>query len=79
MSATDKTADFEVGAVAHVNFRLRCENLSHGEEVFLVAESDQGQKKVCQRTAADSYVSWMVEKALSERQEALACTSFDQD
>ena len=47
MSATDKTAaDFEVGAVAHVNFRVRCENLSHGEEVFLVAESDQGMQKV---------------------------------
>jgi len=47
MSATDKTAtDFEVGAVAHVNFRVRCDKLSHGEEIFLVAESDQGMQKV---------------------------------
>lgn len=47
MSATDKTAaDFEVGSVAHVNFRVRCEKLGHGEEVLLVAESDQGMQKV---------------------------------
>lgn len=43
MSATDK-ADFEVGAVAHVSFRVRCENLSHGEEVYLVSESDLGRQ-----------------------------------
>lgn len=43
MSATDK-ADFEVGAVAHVSFRVRCENLSHGEEVFLTAQSDLGRQ-----------------------------------
>uniref|UniRef100_A0A7S2Y679 Alpha,alpha-trehalose-phosphate synthase (UDP-forming) n=1 Tax=Entomoneis paludosa TaxID=265537 RepID=A0A7S2Y679_9STRA len=41
MSATDRTtADFEVGAVAHVNFRVRCESLGYGEEVFLVAEDE---------------------------------------
>ena len=47
MSATNKTAaDFEAGSVAHVNFRVRCETLGHGEEVFLVAQSDQGMQKV---------------------------------
>jgi hypothetical protein len=46
-SATDRTtASFEVGAVAHVNFRARCESLGHGEEVFLVAEEDKGRTKV---------------------------------
>ena len=40
MSATKQTADFEVGAVAHVNFRVRCETLGHGEEVFLVPEGN---------------------------------------
>jgi hypothetical protein len=39
MSATHKT-DFEVGSVvqAQVSFRVRCETLGHGEEVFLVME-----------------------------------------
>ena len=47
MSATDRTtASFEVGAVAHVNFRVRCESLGHGEEVYLVAEEDKGRTKV---------------------------------
>jgi hypothetical protein len=46
MSATDRTAVFEVGAVAHVNFRVRCESLGHGEEVYLVAEEDKGRTKV---------------------------------
>jgi len=48
MSASHKTdADFEVGAVAHVTFRVRCETLGHGEEVFLVAEgADVGGPKV---------------------------------
>ena len=46
MSATIKTADFEVGSVAHVTFRVRCETLGHGEEVFLVAEGDKGMQKV---------------------------------
>jgi hypothetical protein len=41
MSATSKTTeDFEVGAVAHVTFRVRCEKLGHGEEVFLVPTRD---------------------------------------
>jgi hypothetical protein len=47
MSATDRTtASFEVGAAAHVNFRVRCESLGHGEEVYLVAEEDKGRTKV---------------------------------
>jgi len=46
MSATNKTADFEVGAVAHVSFRVRCETLGYGEEIFLVAEGDHGRQKV---------------------------------
>jgi hypothetical protein len=47
MSATDRTtAIFEVGAVAHVNFRVRCELLGHGEEVYLVEEGDKGRTKV---------------------------------
>ena len=28
------------GALAHVTFRVRCETLGHGEEVFLVKEDD---------------------------------------
>lgn len=40
MSATDRTAaDFEAAAVAHVHFRVRCETLGHGEEVFLVPDT----------------------------------------
>jgi hypothetical protein len=46
MSATNKTADFEVGSVAHVSFRVRCEGLGHGEEVFLVMEDDPAMQKV---------------------------------
>ena len=30
----------ESGFVAHVRFRVRCETLGHGEEVFLVAAPD---------------------------------------
>ena len=49
MSATDKTtADFGTGAVAHVNFRVRCEEgLGYGEVVFLVAKDEtSGHEKV---------------------------------
>lgn len=46
MSATDKTAStFEAGSVAHVTFRVRCEGLRHGEEVFLVEEAEHGPSK----------------------------------
>lgn len=34
------------GAIAHVNFRVRCERLGHGEEVFLVQEGDAKRQKV---------------------------------
>lgn len=55
MSATDKappptTTDSGIGDVAHVNFRVRCNGLGYGEEVFLVAKDDvkgQEQHKVC--------------------------------
>lgn len=47
MSATNKqAADFEAGAVAHVSFRVRCEKLGHGEEIFLVADGGGGSRKV---------------------------------
>ena len=46
MSATDRTDAFEVG-IAHVNFRVRCETLGHGDEVFLVSDEGQGARKVC--------------------------------
>ena len=50
MSATHKTASeyphHEIGSVAHVTFRVRCETLGHGEEVFLVVEGDSAVKKV---------------------------------
>jgi len=46
MSATATTdREFEVGAVAHVTFRVRCEKLGIGEEVFLVS-SDGKQVSV---------------------------------
>lgn len=45
MSATDRTDSFEVG-IAHVNFRVRCETLGHGDEVFLVSDEGQGTRKV---------------------------------
>jgi hypothetical protein len=42
----------ETGYVAHVRFRVRCEALGHGEEVFLVAAEDtvssnHPARKVC--------------------------------
>lgn len=45
MSATDRTDAFEVG-IANVNFRVRCETLGHGDEVFLVSDEGQGARKV---------------------------------
>ena len=48
MSATDKTTtDFGFGAVAYVNFRVRCEGFGYGEEIFLVAkDATSGHEKV---------------------------------
>ena len=37
---------FDGGAIAHVDFRVRCEHLGHGEEVFLVQEGDDKRQKV---------------------------------
>ena len=45
MTATDRADAFEVG-VAQVNFRVRCETLGHGDEVFLVSDEGQGARKV---------------------------------
>ncbi len=47
MSASSKVSiAVENGAIAHVNFRVRCETLGHGEEVFLVQEGDSKRQKV---------------------------------
>jgi hypothetical protein len=40
MSATIKTNAAEGGALAHLNFRVRCETLGHGEGIFLVRSDD---------------------------------------
>lgn len=45
MSATSKVTA-ENGALAHVNFRVRCETLGHGEAVFLIEERDTKMQKV---------------------------------
>jgi hypothetical protein len=42
----------ETGAIAHVHFRVRCERLGHGEEVFLVQEGDTKMQKVRDVTSA---------------------------
>ena len=52
MSASSKVSTaVESGAIAHVNFRVRCETLGHGEEVFLVPKDDDKRQKV-RRTEA---------------------------
>ena len=57
MSATSKTAaEFGAGAVAQVSFRVKCESLGHGEEVFLVAQSEQGVQRVSVRFASTSHI-----------------------
>ena len=45
MSATQHAA-LDAGVVAHVSFKVRCEALSHGEEVFLVHQGDHGVSMV---------------------------------
>jgi hypothetical protein len=45
MTATDRADAFDVG-VAHVNFRVRCETLGHGDEVFLCSDEGQNARKV---------------------------------
>ena len=50
MSASSKVSvTVESGAIAHVNFRVRCETLGHGDEVFLVQEGDTKRQKVCRK------------------------------
>lgn len=34
------------GSVAHVNFRVRCETLGYGEEIFLIQDGDDKMQKV---------------------------------
>ena len=47
MSATyHVTPPTEAGAMAHVNFRVRCETLGHGEDVYLLQEGDVKRQKV---------------------------------
>jgi trehalose 6-phosphate synthase/phosphatase len=58
MSATDKTADFDVGAVAHVNFRVRGERLGHGEEVFLVAQDDPTMQRAIPLYTSATQFPW---------------------
>jgi hypothetical protein len=40
-----------VGCVAHVTFRVRCETLGYGEEVFLIAILDQSNNNVDHSTS----------------------------
>ena len=48
MSATSQVAPpTEAGAMAHVNFRVRCETLGHGEDVYLLQQGDVKRQKVC--------------------------------
>ena len=41
------------GAIAHVNFRVRCETLGHGEDIFLIEDGDVKMQKV--RIPCDVY------------------------
>jgi hypothetical protein len=45
MSATSKVTTENI-SMAHVNFRVRCEQLGHGEAVYLVQEGDSKMQKV---------------------------------
>jgi hypothetical protein len=47
MSASSHVSSpIEAGAIAHVNFRVRCEKLGHGEEVYLLQQGDVKRQKV---------------------------------
>ena len=52
--AASLSTDLEGGSVANVTFRVRCEPLGHGEEVFLVPDEPQGMEKVSRRDAMRS-------------------------
>ena len=45
------------GSVAHVSFRVRCETLGHGEEVFLVKEEDVNLGNVSSEIPSYSFLN----------------------
>lgn len=53
MSATMKTNAAEGGSIAHLNFRVRCETLGHGEGVFLIRSDDPHLNRVSFTSARD--------------------------
>ena len=55
-----KTNAAEGGALAHLNFRVRCETLGHGEGVFLIRSTDPHLTRV-------SYELDVVEKSQAQR------------
>jgi hypothetical protein len=63
MSATSKVG-LETGAIAHVNFRVRCEKLGHGEDVFLMEEGDTKMQKVRPETSVSSPRDWTRDTSL---------------
>jgi hypothetical protein len=67
MSASSKVpVAVQTGAIAHVNFRVRCETLGHGEEVFLAQELDTRRQKV--RRAGDAgFVIALIDSCLRGR------------
>ena len=50
MSASSKVP-VETGAIAHVNFRVRCEKLGYGEDVYLIQDDDTKMQKVRRRNS----------------------------
>ena len=50
----------KTGNVAHVNFRVRCEGLGYGEEVFLVQDGDDKMQKVRLFFSSFCFVVWRV-------------------
>jgi hypothetical protein len=46
MNATSKPDNLQNRHVAHIRFRVRCETLGHGEEVFWVQSTDTEMQKV---------------------------------
>lgn len=69
MSATASTdKEFELGAVAHVTFRVRCEKFGFGQEVFLV--SGDGKQ-----VSLLSMLSQVLKREKSHRSTHLTCIS----
>jgi hypothetical protein len=52
MSASSQvtTPNNNSGAIAHVNFRVRCETLGYGEDVYLIEHADTQMQTVRQQT-----------------------------